>query len=120
MAIDYLILQKLALQVCGDEIPPMHVHVAGGGEGAESAEGSGPHRRAESLLVVNSGYLCATLNAETSLKLAATFHLVNPNELYKATSMWNLATIDFGPRAVRSVVFQLIGLGCQPTLLICT
>ena len=72
----------------------MHVHVPGGGKGAQRAERGRTHGRTKRLLVVDAGDLCASLNTESSLELTAAFDLVNPNEFDEAAAMRDLAAVD--------------------------
>eukprot|EP00965_Chrysotila_dentata_P011049 359282-Pleurochrysis_carterae.AAC.1 len=62
MAVHDLALLQLALEVCGNEIPPAHEHTCASGDGGERSKGCGPHGSAEGLVVIHAGRLSAALH----------------------------------------------------------
>eukprot|EP00965_Chrysotila_dentata_P258337 6213189-Pleurochrysis_carterae.AAC.1 len=95
------------------KIPSTHGHSALDRESGEGAKRGGSHRCAGCLFKIHSGYLCASLHAESRFQKAATLSLVYPNQSHKGAPGGDRGAVDEFPAAVAGVVCDFCSFrGC--------
>ena len=112
--IDNLTFDKIALEVCGDEVNAANLAAITRGVGKQATCGSMTQRFGKSLIVVDALFKCTPLNTQARFSRPIAFHFEHPNKPMDAPPARHIRSIDEVPRFIGAMVGEFFRNGVRP------